>query len=168
MSYDMVYMWWCYNHRIKFIIFCIINSNTFYILFYKWTTWWKHLRDIGASPNIFWLLSELMRMHWNSIFNMFFLMTSFHCLILLFFLVTFPICRSCLQLILVSTDVGAVLFVLDLHMKYTVEVVLLCGYMVWLAMRWDDSSSMCRTVLVVSPLHSCWWLRIPLEYEVSF
>ncbi len=89
MSYDIVSMWWCYNHRIKFINFCIINSNTFYILFYKWTTWWKHLRDIGASPNIFWLLSELMRMHWNSIFNMFFLMTSFHCLILLFFWLLF-------------------------------------------------------------------------------
>ncbi len=35
------------------------------------------------------------------------------------------------KLLLVSPDVDPVLFVLDLHMKYTVEVVPLCTYIVW-------------------------------------
>ncbi len=34
-------------------------------------------------------------------------------------------------LLLVSLDIDPVLFVLDLHMKYTVEVVPLCTYIVW-------------------------------------
>ncbi len=37
----------------------------------------------------------------------------------------------CLLLLLVSLDIDPVLFVLDLHMKYTVEVVSLCLYIVW-------------------------------------
>ena len=37
----------------------------------------------------------------------------------------------CLLLLLVSLDFDPVLFVLDLHMKYTVEVVPLRTYIVW-------------------------------------
>ncbi len=37
----------------------------------------------------------------------------------------------CLQLALISPDVDPVLFVLDIHMKYTVEVVPLHMYIVW-------------------------------------
>ncbi len=33
--------------------------------------------------------------------------------------------------IFIAPDMGPVLFVLDLHMKYTVEVVHLCTYSVW-------------------------------------
>ncbi len=39
----------------------------------------------------------------------------------------------CLLLLLVSLDsIDPDLFVLDLHMKYTVEVVPLCTYIVWI------------------------------------
>ncbi len=37
----------------------------------------------------------------------------------------------CLLLLLVSLNIDPALFVLDLHMKYTVEVVTLRTYIVW-------------------------------------
>ncbi len=37
----------------------------------------------------------------------------------------------CLLLFLVSLDIDYVLFILDLYMKYTVEVVPLCTYILW-------------------------------------
>ncbi len=42
----------------------------------------------------------------------------------------------CLILLLVSLDIDSVLFVLDLHMKYTVEVVPLPTYIVWFVIVW--------------------------------
>ncbi len=55
---------------------------------------------------------------------------SFHC-VLYFALVAFFMIGLCLLLVLVSPDVDLVLFVLDLHIKYTVEVVPLHSYIVW-------------------------------------
>ncbi len=34
--------------KIEFNHFC--NSDTVYVLFYKRSTWWKHLRGIGLVP----------------------------------------------------------------------------------------------------------------------
>ncbi len=46
--------------KIEFTHFC--NSNTVYMLFYKRSTWWKHLRSIGLVPmDAYNLLSELRR-----------------------------------------------------------------------------------------------------------
>ncbi len=50
----------------------------------------------------------------------------FHLLLLPFLFFGF-----CLLLLLVSFDIDPVLFVLDLYMKYTVEVVPLRTYIVW-------------------------------------
>ncbi len=47
------------------------------------------------------------------------------------FLLPFLFFGLCLLLLLVSLDIDPVLFVLDLHMKYTVEVVHLRMYIVW-------------------------------------
>ncbi len=47
------------------------------------------------------------------------------------FLLPFLFFGLCRLLLLVSLDIDYVLFVLDLHMKYTVEVVPLCTYIVW-------------------------------------
>ncbi len=87
-----------------------------------------------ACSNGCYLLSELRRRHRNFILNRFFLKTSFHSLLtfvyfcslfdsLFFFL--------CLLPLIVSLDIDPVIFVLDLHMQYTVEwslyVHILCG-----------------------------------------
>ncbi len=45
----------------------------------------------------------------------------------------FFIIGLCLLLLLVSPDADPVLFVLDSHMKYTVEVVPLCIHIAWFA-----------------------------------
>ncbi len=50
----------------------------------------------------------------------------FHSLLLLAWFI-----GLCLLLLLVSPDGGPVLFVLDLHMEYTAEVIPLCTYIVW-------------------------------------
>ncbi len=42
----------------------------------------------------------------------------------------------CLLLLLVSLNIDPVLFVLGLHMKYTVEVVPLRTYIVWFVIMW--------------------------------
>ncbi len=55
----------------------------------------------------------------------------FHLLLLLFWLI-----GLCLCLVFVSTDVDPILFVLDLHMKYTVEVIPLCTNIVWFVIMW--------------------------------
>ncbi len=52
--------------------------------------------------------------------------------------VTFWIHWPFLEMVLVSIDVNPVLYVLDLHMKYT-----------------------------YGPLHSYWWFRMPLDYELN-
>ncbi len=58
-----------------------------------------------------------------------------HCL-LSFTFVTFLFFGVCLLLLPVSLDIDPVLFVLDLHMKYTVEVVPLRTYIVWFVIVW--------------------------------
>ncbi len=50
-------------------------------------------------------------------------------------------------------------FAVDLHMKYTVEVVPLCTYILWFVI-------MCKKSWL-SPLHSCWWFRMSLDYELT-
>ncbi len=70
------------------------------------------------------LLSELRRRHQNCILNRFLLKTRPLSIAYLHF-------DLCLLLLLVSSDVDPALFVLDLHMKYTVGVVPLRTYIVW-------------------------------------
>ncbi len=53
-----------------------------------------------------------------------------------FLLLPFLFFGLCLLLLLVSLDIDPILFVLDLHMKYTVEVVPLCTYIVWFVIMW--------------------------------
>ncbi len=58
--------------------------------------------------------------------------TSFHALLTFIYFVTFLFFGLCFLLILVSLDTRiTVLFILDLHMKYTVEMVSLGTYIVW-------------------------------------
>ncbi len=76
-------------------------------------------------------LSELRRRHQNSIFNRFLLKTFHALLTFIYFCYFYLFFGLCLLLLLVSLDVDPVLFVLDLHMKYTVEMVPLCMYFVW-------------------------------------
>ncbi len=79
-----------------------------------------------ACPNRCHLLSELRRRHRNSILHRFLLKT---CMVYFYLLLLpFWFFGLCLLLLLVSLGIDPVLFVLDLHMKYTVEVVLLCMY----------------------------------------
>ncbi len=83
-----------------------------------------------ACPNGYHLLGELRRRHRNSILNRFLLKTSLHVLLtFIYFCYVFDT-LTCLLLLLVSLDIDPVLFILDLHMKYTVEVVPLHTYMV--------------------------------------
>ncbi len=60
-------------------------------------------------------------------------------------------------LLLVSLDIDPVLFVLDLHMKYTVEVFPQCTYIVWFVIS-CDSNRICkkRWSCLCIHLHS-WW-----------
>ncbi len=112
------------------------NSNTVYMLFYKRSIWWKHLRGIGLVPMdaACWVSSGegiktpySIGSSWRP--------PSMHCL-LSFTFVTFLFFGLCLLLLIVSLDIDPVLFVLDLHMKYTVEVVPLHTYIVWFVIVW--------------------------------
>ncbi len=60
---------------------------------------------------------------------------SFQCLLSSTF-VTFLFIGLHTVLLLVSPDVILILFVLDLHMKYTMEVVPLCVYIAWFVIVW--------------------------------
>ncbi len=60
-----------------------------------------------------------------------------HCLLYLFML-PFLFFGLCLLLLLLSLDIDPVLFVMDFYMKYTVEVVPLCMYIVWQTGRQAD------------------------------
>ncbi len=85
-----------------------------------------------ACPNGCPMLSELRRKHQNSILNKFLLTTFFHALLtFMYFCYLDYSFAFFLLLLLVSLDIDPVLFVLDLHMKYTVEVVPLHMYIVW-------------------------------------
>ncbi len=88
--------------------------------------------------------------------NRFILKTSFHCL-LSFTFVTFFIHWPFSLLFLVPTDVDPVLFVLDLHMKYTVVVVTLCTYIAWFVIICYARSVSC----LYTSLHSWWRFRTP-------
>ncbi len=80
------------------------------------------------------LLSKLIGRLWNSILNRFLLKISFLLSFNLF--LPFWLIGLCLLSLLVSHDVNPVLVVLDLHMKYTVEVVPLHKYIVWFVIVW--------------------------------
>ncbi len=70
----------------------------------------------------------------------------------------------------VFTNVDPVLCVLDLHMKYTVEMVPLHRYWRILCdLLSCDNSTMCKKCLLYlcAPLCSCWRFRLPLDYELS-
>ncbi len=72
--------------KIEFNNFC--NSNTVYMLFYKWSAFKEH----WAGPSGCRLLSDLRRSHRNSILNSHrnsILKTSFHCLLSLIFVTFF-------------------------------------------------------------------------------
>ncbi len=96
----------------------------------------KHVVEISqghwTGPNGCCLLSELRRRHHNSILNSFLFSTYFHDLLSLRF-VTFSgslaFVSFWLFCLLMSIVVG--FFVLDLRMKYIVEVVPLYSYIVW-------------------------------------
>ncbi len=108
--------------------FC--NSNTVYVILQKMHMMEK-FKGHWACPNGCRLLIELMRRHQNSILNRFLLKTSFHALLTFIYFCYFLFFGLCLLLLLVSLDIDPVLFVLDLHMKYTVQVVFLLRYIVW-------------------------------------
>ncbi len=118
---------------IEFNSFC--NPNTDYMLFYKTGTQWKYLKDI-------WLISidVTCGVSWGACIKTLYSTDSswrtpsiayFHSPLFLFWFICF-----CLQLVLVSTDVNTILFVLDLHVKYTVDVVPLCTYIVCFVILW--------------------------------
>ncbi len=82
------------------------------------------------------ILSELRR-HRNSVPNRFLLKTSFHALLtFIYFCYLFLFFGLCLLLLLVFLDIDPVLFVMDLHIKYIVEVVPLHTYIVWFVIIW--------------------------------
>ncbi len=110
------------------------------------------------------LLSELMRRHRNSSLNRFLLKTYFHCL--LFAFVTFWFIILCLLLLLVFPDVAPVMFILDLHMNYTVDVdppCILCGLLSC------DCSPLCKKCCCVFAHHYTLNddFEFPMDYQLS-
>ncbi len=114
--------------KIEFNHFC--NSDTVHMLFYKRRTWWKHLRCIGLDP----MDATTCWQSWGEGITTLYSTGSswrplsiayFHSVVLPFWFISLY-----LVLFLVSPDDHPVLFVLDLHMKYTVEVVLYIEYCV--------------------------------------
>ncbi len=108
------------------------NSNTVYMLFYKRSTRWKHFKKgIGLVP----MDADCWVIWWEGIEISSWTPPCMHCLLSLTF-VTFLFFDLCLVLLLLSLDIDPVLFVLDLHMKYTVEVVPLHMCIVWFVIVW--------------------------------
>ncbi len=91
--------------------FC--HSDIDYMLFYKRSSWWKHLRGIGLVP---------IDATWRT-----FSITYFHSL-----LTPFLFIGLCLPLLLVYLDVDPVCF----NYIYTVDVVPLHMYIVWFVIVW--------------------------------
>ncbi len=113
-------------NKIEFNHFC--NSNTVYMLFYKRSTWWKHLRVIGLVP-----MDATCWVSWEEgIKTLYSTDSSWRppsMLTFIYFCYLFLFFGLCLLLLLVSLDIDPVLLVLELHMKYTVElyVCIVCG-----------------------------------------
>ncbi len=113
-------------------LWMVPNTNTVYMLLYRRSTRWKHLRVIELIPVAGSWMSwkEGIETPYSTGRDLFPL------LIFVFFGYVFDSYAFCLQLVLIFTDIDPVLFVLALYMKYTVEVVLLRAYIVWLVIRW--------------------------------
>ncbi len=98
------------------------------MLFYKRSTLWTHLRGNGFAP-----MDATCRVSWGEGIKTPYLTAAsslrplsiayLHSLLLLFWFTSL-----CLWLVLVSIDVNHVVFIVDLHMKYTVGVVPLCTH----------------------------------------
>ncbi len=120
---------------VKSLELCLTISLTLILLiflFYKRNTWWKHLRGIGLVPS-----DAACCVSWGEGINTPYSagspwrplsITYFDSLLLLF--------RFIGLCLLVSPDVNSLLFVLDLHMKYTVDVVSLSTHIVWFVTMW--------------------------------
>ncbi len=89
--------------------------------------------SISSSENMYPSPRKASKLHTQQVppEDLFPCIANFHLLLL-----TFWFFDLCLLLLVVSLDIYPVLFVLDLHMKYTVEVVHLCTYIVWFVIVW--------------------------------
>ncbi len=83
-------------------------------------------------PTVEWIDGKASEFHYQQVHskNLSPLLTFFHVCYLFWFIDVY------LLLVLISTDVNNVLFVLDLHMKYTMEAVNVYSYIVWFVIVW--------------------------------
>ncbi len=105
---------------------------TVYMLFYKISTRWKHLKGFGLVPidTACWVSSwEVIETQYSKGSSR--RPPSMHCLFSFTLVIYFYYFGLCLLLLLVPLDINPVLFVLDLYMKYTVEMVPLWTYIAW-------------------------------------
>ncbi len=118
------------------------------MLFYKRSKWCKHLRDIGLTP-----MDAVCWVSWGE---------HIKTVLLCWFIGLY------LLLILISWYWSCFVCSILTYMKYTVELVCLHTYILY-GLLSCDSSLTCKKcwLCLCTPLHSCWWFRTPLDYELS-